>query len=325
VEAEPIAGPEPAHAHGHRGHAHAERGRDQRRRLAAALALALTYMVAEVAGGLWTGSLALLADAGHMLSDAAALALALFASWIASRPSGERFSFGLARAEILAALAQGAALVAVALLVGIEAVARLARPAPVLGSGMFAIAAGGLVVNAIGLAILAGGRRESLNIRGAWLHVLSDAFGSVGAMAAAALVWAFGWYWADPAASLAIVCLVLLSAWHLLRDAVDVLMEAAPRHLDLHGVEAELTGLDGVLRVHDLHVWTIGSGEVCLSCHLVVARAREETSLLSDAYRLLGSRFGIDHATLQIEPEGFAGQTPRSVCAGACSPARTTS
>jgi cobalt-zinc-cadmium efflux system protein len=259
-----------------------------------------------------------------MLSDAAALALALFASWIASRPSGERFSFGLARAEILAALAQGAALVAVALLVGIEAVSRLAQPVPVMGAGMFAIATGGLVVNAIGLAILAGGRRDSLNIRGAWLHVLSDALGSVGAMAAAVLVWLFGWYWADPAASLAIVGLVLLSAWHLLREAVDVLMEAAPRHLDLQRVEAELTGLHGVLRVHDLHVWTIGSGELCLSCHLVVTRAGEATSLLADAYRLLGSRFGIDHATLQIEPEGFAGQTPRSVCAGACSPARTS-
>jgi cobalt-zinc-cadmium efflux system protein len=324
VEAEPIAGRGHAQAHGQRRHARAERRRDERRRLAAALALALAYMVAEVVGGLWTGSLALLADAGHMLSDAAALALALFASWIASRPSGERFSFGLARAEILAALAQGAALVAVALLVGIEAVSRLAQPVPVLGSGMFAIAAGGLAVNAIGLAILSDGRRENLSIRGAWFHVLSDALGSVGAMVAAVLVWSLGWYWADPAASLAIVCLVLLSAWHLLREAVDVLMEAAPRHLDLQGVEAELTGLHGVLRVHDLHVWTIGSGELCLSCHLVVARAGEETSLLSDAYQLLGSRFGIDHATLQIEPEGFAGQTPRSVCAGACSPARTS-
>ena len=327
MEVEPIEAEQPAHAHSHdhRAHAHGERGHDQRRRLGIALALALAYMAAEVTGGLWTGSLALLADAGHMLSDAAALALALFASWIASRPSGERFSFGLARAEILAALAQGAALVAVALLVGIEAISRLAQPVPVMGAGMFAIATGGLVVNAIGLAILADGRRDSLNIRGAWLHVLSDALGSVGAMASTVLVWHFGWYWADPAASLAIVGLVLLSAWHLLREAVDVLMEAAPRHVDLQRVEAELTGLDGVLRVHDLHVWAIGSGELCLSCHLVVARAGEATALLSEAYRLLGSRFGIDHATLQIEPADFAGQTPRSVCAGACSPVRTTS
>jgi cobalt-zinc-cadmium efflux system protein len=155
--------------------------------------------------------------------------------------------------------------------------------------------------------------------------VLSDALGSIGAMTAAVLVWSFGWYWADPAASLAIVGLVLLSAWHLLREAVDVLMEAAPRGLDLQRVEGELAGLPGVRRVHDLHVWTIGSGEVCLSCHLVVADAGDATALLSDAYRLLGSRFGIDHATLQIEPEGFAGQTPRSLCAGACNPARTAS
>ena len=122
-----------------------------------------------------------------------------------------------------------------------------------------------------------------------------------------------------------VVGLVLLSAWHLLREAVDVLMEAAPRDLDLQRVEGELAGLPGVRRVHDLHVWTIGSGEVCLSCHLVVSDAGGATALLSDAYRLLGSRFGIDHATLQIEPEGFAGQTPRSLCAGACNPARTAS
>jgi cobalt-zinc-cadmium efflux system protein len=303
----------------HHHHAHRSTGSAaNRRRLTAALVLAVSYMAVEVAGGLYTGSLALLADAGHMLSDAAALGLALFANWIASRPSGLRWTYGFARAEILAALAQGAALVAVAALVSMEALERLQDPPEVLGPGMLAIATGGLLVNLIGLWILNAGRRSSLNVRGAWLHVLSDALGSVGAMLAGFLVWRFGWRWADPAASLAISVLVLLSAWNLLRDALDVLMEAAPRGLDLQQIQSALADLGGVSRVHDLHVWTVGGSELCLSCHLVVADAEARPQLLSDAYRELGSRFGIDHATVQIESESFAQQTPRSVCADGC-------
>jgi cobalt-zinc-cadmium efflux system protein len=301
------------HDHHHHG---AEVGVANRRRLAVTLGLAAGYMGVEVVGGLWTGSLALLADAGHMLADVAALALALFASWIASRPSGTRWTYGLTRAEILAALAQGGALVAVAILVVLEALERLAEPRPVLGPGMLAIASGGLVVNAIGLWILNPGRQHSLNVRGAWLHVLSDALGSVGAMVAGVLVWRLGWLWADPAASIAICTLILVSAWHLLREAVDVLMEAAPRHLDLHEIETALSGLPDVVRVHDLHVWSIGSGEVSLSCHLVVEHEGNGTGLLSEAYRALGDRFGIAHATVQIEPVDFEHETPRSICHG---------
>jgi cobalt-zinc-cadmium efflux system protein len=302
-----------AHQHGRR----AARGAN-RRRLAVALVLAAAYMGAEIVGGWLTGSLALLADAGHMASDVAALGLAIFAIWVASRPSGSRWTYGRTRAEILAALVQGAALLAVAILVVIEALGRLSAPPVVLGPGMLAIATGGLAVNLLGLAILNAGRRDSLNVRGAWLHVLSDAVGSIGAIAAGALVWLFGWYWADPAASLAISALILASAWHLLRDAVDVLMEAAPRHLDVDEILAALSGVDGVNQVHDLHVWVIGSGEVSLSCHLVVPSGRESGALLAEVYALLGRRFDIDHATIQIEPEHLAGETPRSVCAGAC-------
>jgi cobalt-zinc-cadmium efflux system protein len=294
--------------------ARAQAAASTRRRLALSLALAAVYMVAEIVGGILTGSLALLADAGHMLSDTAALALALFAAWVAARPADQRWTYGHARAEILAALAQGVALVAVALLIAFEAVERLGAPQSVRGLGMLAIATGGLAVNVAALLILNPGRSHSLNVRGAWLHVLSDALGSVGAMGAGALIWLFGWYWADPVASLAICALVLYSAWHLIREALDILMEAAPRGLDVGEVERSLSALDGVRSVHDLHVWSVGHGQVALSCHLVVPRDGGCTPLLVDVYGMLGARFGIDHATVQVEPEDFAGQTPRSVC-----------
>ncbi len=301
-------------------HGHAQAGQANRRRLGIALALAASYMAVEFVGGLITGSLALLADAGHMLSDVAALGLALFASWMAGRPSGRRWTYGLARVEILAALAQGVALVLVAVLVAIEAIERLGAPREVMGAGMLMIATGGLAVNLTGLWILNPGRESSLNMRGAWLHVMSDALGSVGAIAAGALIWAFGWSWADPAASLLIAALIVFSAWHLLRDAVDVLMEAAPRHLDPDQIERALSELSGVAQVHDLHVWSIGSAGASLSCHLVDENDPLSPELLSDAYLLLGDRFGIAHATIQIEPKRLAGQTPQSLCEGGCPP-----
>jgi cobalt-zinc-cadmium efflux system protein len=309
------------HEHAPHLHAHAPVARaGTRGRLALALGLALVTMLAEVVGGLLSGSLALLADAGHMLSDVAALALALFAAWVTTRPSGPRWTYGRVRAEILAALVQGVALIAVAVLIGIEAIERLAHPRPVVGPVLFGIAAVGFAVNAICLWLLSGDRRESLNVRGAWLHVLSDALGSVGAMTAGVLVWAFGLEWADPAASLAICALVLFSAWHLLRDVVDVLMEAAPRELDVQQVQQALLALPDVKSVHDLHVWTLGQRRLALSCHLVVSESRPTSGLLSEAYAVLGSRFGIEHATLQVEPLSFAGQTPRSICHGSCLP-----
>ena len=307
----------PAHDHEHRG---AHRSADPRQRLALALALSAAYLVAEVVGGVLTGSLALLADAGHMGADVAALSLAWFASWVAARPAGDRWTYGHSRAEILAALAQGVALVAVAILIAAEAVERFSAPRPILGAGVLAIATGGLLVNLAGLAILGDGHEHSLNLRGAWLHVLSDALGSVGAMVAGLCVWRFGWLWTDPAASLAIAALVLISAWQLIREAVDVLMEAAPRGLDVDGVRRDLGALAGVRSVHDLHVWTLGHGRVALSCHLVVARLERAESLLTDAYSLLGNRHHIDHATIQVEPESLADASPRSVCALGCDP-----
>jgi cobalt-zinc-cadmium efflux system protein len=285
-------------------HQHAPRSAN-RRRLQIALALAASYMLAEVAGGLLTNSLALLADAGHMLGDVGALALSLFALWIADRPASTRFTFGYYRTEILAALVNGAALLAIAAMILLEAVGRLSAPPAVAGAGMLAVATGGLVVNLVALFILGGGRHESLNLRGAWLHVASDALGSVGAMTAGALVWGFGWYWADPVASLVIVLFVVYSAFSLLREAVSVLMEGAPGHLDVDQIRDALVGLECVDAIHDLHVWTITSGVVSLSCHAVKMPSAVAGGVLSEIREVLRDRFGIDHVTVQVESEAM--------------------
>ena len=297
------------HRHGPGSHAPAKRHQG---RLAIVLALAAGYMLAEAIGGWLTGSLALLADAGHMLTDVIALSLGLFAVRLAQRSATPQRTYGYHRSEILVALAQGALLVGVALALFVEAVRRLGEPHEILAGPMLAIAAGGLAVNLAGLALLAGGRAHDLNVRGAWLHVLSDALGSAGAIGAALLVLAFGWTWADPLASIAIAALIVRSSWALLREAVAVLMEWAPEHVDVDGIRRQLAAVPNVIAVHDLHVWTIASGMVALSGHVVVADERERGKLLQQLSDLLHERFGIDHATLQIETEDF--REPGGVC-----------
>jgi cobalt-zinc-cadmium efflux system protein len=297
-----------AHAHAH-VHAHDARAHD-RRRLALVLVLSAFYLVAELLGGLFTGSLALLADSGHMLADVGALALALFAFWLADRPASAARTFGWRRFEILAALANGLVLAVVALGVAFEAVERLQTPRPVLGLIAFAIASGGLAVNLLGMLLLRHGRERSLNLRGAWLHLLGDALGSVAAMAAGLLIWAFDWRAADPLASLAIAGLVLRSAWSLLRETVDVLLEAAPPHLDVDELRAALVAEPGVASVHDLHVWTITSGMVSLSCHVHCTAEADGHAVLVRLQELLRRRFDVHHATLQIEPAGFEEAAP---------------
>jgi len=288
-------------------HSHHEKSAagDNKRRLQIVLLLAGAYMIAEVIGGLLSNSLALLADAGHMLSDVAALALSLFALWVAQRPPTPTRTYGYYRAEILAALANGTALVIIALFVFFHAYERLADPPEVRAPMMMGIAAGGLVVNLLGLWILHGAQGENLNVRGAWLHVLGDALGSVGAIVAGALIWVFGWYWADPAASVLIGLLVLYASWSLLREAVAVLLEGAPGHIDVDEVRDSIAEIDVVLAVHDLHVWTITSGMVSLSCHVVARDGSSRRVLLKTLNALLRERFGIHHTTVQIEPEGF--------------------
>jgi cobalt-zinc-cadmium efflux system protein len=290
--------------HSHQGaHCHHHGGANRnRRRLAITLGLVTFYMVAEFIGGLLSGSLALLADAGHMLSDAAALGLSLFAIWISQRPANSRRTWGYHRIEILAALVNGVTLVVLSIFILREAIERFGAPTEVDAPLMMAIAAGGLLVNLISLGILSGGKDENLNIRGAWLHVLTDALGSVQAIVAGGLIWRFGWAWADPAASVLIALLVIYSAWHLLRETVDVLMEGAPRHVDVDEVRTCLTDLPCVLAVHDLHVWTITSGMESLSCHVVIEEGGSYCDTLTEVRSVLHDRFGIDHMTIQVEP-----------------------
>jgi cobalt-zinc-cadmium efflux system protein len=292
-------------AHHHHGRPHGRRGLAQNRaRLALTLALTLGYMVAEIVGGYLADSLALLADAGHMFSDAAALALSLFAAWISMRPPTPQHSYGYYRAEILAALANGATLVAIAILIFVEAVDRLSAPQPVAGPLMLGVAAGGLVINVIGLAILHAGKQESLNLHGAWLHLLTDALGSIAALVAGGLIWLSSWYWVDPAASILIAVLVVYSSWNLLKQAIAILMESTPAHLDCDEVRNALAATPGAREVHDLHIWTITSGMVSLSAHVVLAEGHDAAGALETIRRTLHERFGIDHITIQIEAAG---------------------
>ncbi len=294
--------------HDHHGHTHgipSIRAKN-RARLAWTLVLTLTYMVAEIVGGYISGSLALLADAGHMFSDAAALGLSLFAAWISARPPTATHSYGYYRAEILAALVNGATLVAIAILIVIEAIHRLNAPQPVEGLLMLSVAAGGLVINIIGLAILNSGKGENLNMHGAWLHLLTDALGSVAALLAGGMIWFAGWYWVDPVASVLIALLVTYSSWNLLKQAIAILMESTPSHLDVDLVRSAMAETPGACDIHDLHIWTITSGMVSLSAHVVLAGGHDPSTALETLSKTLHDRFGIDHVTIQIEPEGQA-------------------
>lgn len=289
-----------SHSHSHSHGRGADAGR-----LRLVLGLVVVYALAEVVGGFVTGSLALLADAAHMASDAAALGLALFALWFSGRPSTGRHTYGFHRSEILAALANGAALVAISLLVLGEAWERFRSPVEVSGAGMTAVAAGGLAINLLSLWLLHDRRHGSLNMSGAWLHVLSDTLGSVQAIAAGLLIEVFGWQWADPVASALISVLVIMSAWGLLRASVAVLMESAPAHLDVDELRDAILGVEGVRDIHDLHVWTITSGLHALSAHVAHAPETDPPELLSRIRSLLHDEFELDHLTIQLEPEGF--------------------
>ncbi len=292
--------------HEHHHHARAAEAAGNRRRLALALILTATYMVAEIVGGLVANSLALLADAGHMFSDAAALGLSLVALMLAQRPATSQRTYGFHRAEILAALSNGAALIALSALIAREAWERLADPPEVRGGLMLAVACGGLAINFANLLILSGGRKQSLNVRGAWLHVMADALGSVGAIAAGAMIYFFGWRWADPAASFVIASLVLYSAWGLIRETLDVLMEGVPKGISIDEVTDALKELPGVLDAHDLHVWSLTSGRNIATTHLVIAEEADHQRIIDDANRTLSERFSIDHATIQVEHDELA-------------------
>ena len=286
-------------AHVHRPTAAAR----SRGRLTATLVVTAAFLLVEVAGALWSGSLALLADAGHMLTDVGGLALALFAIWIAARPPTPEKTYGYYRAEILAALVNALVLLVVAGGVLYEAYRRILAPPDVLGGPMLAVAVVGLAAN-VGCAwLLHDDAASSLNVRGAYLHVLGDALASVGVVLAAAVVLWTGWTLADPLAGVAIALVIVPRTWGLLRQAVNVLLEGTPPHLDLGEIEAAMRGVSGVRRVHDLHVWALTSGREAMSAHVVVEDVGESDRLLRALHEVLHARFGVDHTTIQLETE----------------------
>jgi cobalt-zinc-cadmium efflux system protein len=271
--------------------------------LVTTLALTAAFLVVELVAALWTGSLALLADAGHMFTDVGGLTLALFASWVASRPPTPAKTYGYYRAEILAAVVNALVLFVVAGGILVEAYQRVRTPVEVLGGPMLAVAFVGLVVNGVCAWLLHRDAAASLNVRAAYLEVLSDAVSSVAVIVAAVVVLTTGWTVADPLASGAIALFIVPRTWRLLRQAVNILLEGTPAHLELGEIEEAITRVSGVRRVHDLHVWTLTSGREAMSAHVVVGDVRESDRLLEELHALLHSRFGIDHTTIQLETE----------------------
>src|SRR5947209_126595 len=305
---------ESVHDHSHT-HSHGRAARS-RRRLSIVLVLTAVYMLAEAAGGWITGSLALFADAGHALTDVVALALALMAVWFGSRPATSNKTFGYYRLEILAALINGVALILISLLIFYEAYKRWAEPPQVRSGLMMLVASAGLVINLVCARILHDDHKDDLNVRGAWLHIIGDALGSVGAILAGALMSIYGWYAADPLFSCLIGLLIIWSSWHLIREATNVLLEGTPSHINLAAVEDVILETDGVQDVHDLHVWTITSGREALSAHVIHVGTIQQAELLKEIRTKLHDRFGVDHLTIQMETPDFEDDTFRCCHAG---------
>ncbi|HYC48376.1 MAG TPA: cation diffusion facilitator family transporter [Burkholderiales bacterium] len=288
----------PAHSHAHHGHAHTRES--QRTPFVAALAITVLYAAVELVAGLWSGSLALASDAGHMFSDALALGLAAIAAWLARQPPGAKHTYGLGRAEVIGASFNGLLMLAIIVVLVVEAVQRLLDPRPVTAVAVMAIAAVGLIVNA-GVAFVLSRGQDSLNVRGALLHVIGDLLSSVAALIAGAVIYATDWLLIDPILSIVIALLILASTLRLLRDTLHVLMEGVPAEVELAEIGNALAALDGVLTVHDLHVWSIGSNRAALSAHLDLARLEDWPQVLKTAQTLLRERFNVDHVTLQPE------------------------
>lgn len=302
------------HEHAH-GQPHAHGRAASRRALSITLALTVGFTLAEFVGGLLTGSLALLADAAHMLSDDLSLALALFAMWLAARPTTPRRTFGFQRAEILAALFNGVALVAIAIWIFVEAGMRFGDPHEVDAGPMLAIACGGLAVNAAAAWILHSRGGDSLNVAAAMRHVIADLLGSVGVIVAAVIILATDWEAADPLVSVIIGVLVLASSWTILRDSIAILLEGSPRGLDVEEIGRAMAATPGVVQVHDLHVWTITSGFPALAAHVLVGADDDCHAKRRELERLLHDRFELEHTTIQVDhdrPEILQIETARS-------------
>jgi cobalt-zinc-cadmium efflux system protein len=262
-------------------------------------------MLAEAIGGYLANSLALLSDAGHMLTDVAALALSLFAVRFASRPATTRKTYGFYRLEILAALANGVTLIVLSLLICVEAYHRLRAPEQVQGWTLVWISTGGLAVNVVSAWLLSHSHADSLNVRGAFLHVLGDLLGSVAAVAAGVLIIWRGWTLADPIFSVVISVLIIYSSWRLVADAVNILLEGTPSHINAAAVEEAMRSVPGVRAVHDLHIWTITSGRHAITVHVVINDASESYRVLREVREMLSERFALTHSTIQIEDPTF--------------------
>ncbi|MGD0947888.1 MAG: cation diffusion facilitator family transporter [Candidatus Binatia bacterium] len=281
-----------------------ERNLDRNRRdLTLTLVLTASYCLVEFAGGIFTNSLALLSDAGHMLSDVAALGLSLFAIRLAQLPPTANKTFGYHRVEILAALVNALLLWVIVALIFREAFHRFLTPAPVKSAGMIAVATLGLGVNLVSLSVLKRSQGESLNVRAAFVHVLGDALGSVGAVFAGVFILVANWYVADPLVGVGIGLLILYTSWEIIRDSVDILMQGTPRGMRLEEVEECLLGIAGVRQVHDLHIWTLTSGRYHLSAHLVIGGDNEPHAIIEAAQTRLRESFGIGHTTVQVDRE----------------------
>jgi len=271
------------------------------RALKIALVITAVFMIVEFAGGLWTNSLALTADAGHMLTDVAALGLSLFAAWFIRRPATPEKTFGYFRVEILAALLNGVFLVGIAILVFYESYVRFLQPQAIRTTEMIFIGTLGLIANLASASVLHASHTQNLNIRGAFLHVLGDILGSIAVICAGVAIAVWGLFWADPGVSAFVSVLILLSAWRLVRDSVLILLEGTPAHVNLGAMAKELCCVPGVSSVHDLHVWTLTSGVHVMTCHAVLLPGENANEVLEQLNKISRERFRVDHTTIQIE------------------------
>ena len=286
-----------------------EKYNKNKKRILITLFFTIIYMFAEAIGGYISNSLALLADAGHMLSDVTSLTLSFLAIFIATKKSGSENTFGYYRIEILAAFINSIILIVLAVIIFQKALERLQNPQQIQGWILIVIAIGGLIINIIGLLILHKGKSENLNIKGAWLHVLMDTFSSISAALSGILILNFNWYFFDPIASIIISFLVIYSAYILLKETINILMENSPKHIDTNKVYKSILNLNSVTKINDLHIWSITSGMNSLSCSIVVNKILSNDQLLQDIHNLIKNNFDIKHITIQIEYENFTIKT----------------
>lgn len=288
------------HDHSHEGALHGHGAHAPVKSLRIALTLTALLLIVEVVGGFMSNSIALLADAGHMFTDVAALGLSLFVAWFSHQPATATKSYGYLRWEILAAFLNGSALLMISVAIIVESVLRLRKPEPVEGALMLGVAVAGLVINLVSARILHPTSQENMNVRGAYLHVLGDLLASVGTVVAAVLIRYTGWLLADPIASFLTTALIMRGAWGLVRESVDILLEAVPRHIDLDAVREQLEAIPGIEAVHDLHVWSVSPRMVAMSAHAICRNTDTQQHVLEHIHDAM-ALFGIGHITVQLE------------------------